>query len=334
MGRLLLLLLRLLLGVLICTPASWALICLHCRSNGPCQVETCAAGQDLCRTTVIRVWKVDEELEMVEKGCAHTEKSNRTMSYRMGSEIISLTETVCGSNLCNKPTRSQPRTVVLGRYLECVSCTSLDMSCERGREQTLQCRYPREQCIEVVTHHSQEANWRDERHTRGCGFLPGCPGPTSFHNNLTFHYLRCCNSTKCNGGPVIELKNLPPNGVQCYSCEGNSTHGCSSSENSLIDCRGPMNQCLEATGTKGMENKTVTVRGCTTASWCQDSHMADTFSLTRVSVSCCEGSGCNDPASDIHYRSGGAPQPGPVPLSLASTLLVILRLWGGVFLWT
>ncbi|XP_063108322.1 urokinase plasminogen activator surface receptor isoform X4 [Cavia porcellus] len=283
MGRLLLLLLRLLLGVLICTPASWALICLHCRSNGPCQVETCAAGQDLCRTTVIRVWKVDEELEMVEKGCAHTEKSNRTMSYRMGSEIISLTETVCGSNLCNKPTRT---------------------------------------------------NWRDERHTRGCGFLPGCPGPTSFHNNLTFHYLRCCNSTKCNGGPVIELKNLPPNGVQCYSCEGNSTHGCSSSENSLIDCRGPMNQCLEATGTKGMENKTITVRGCATASWCQDSHMADTFSLTRVSVSCCEGSGCNDPASDIHYRSGGAPQPGPVPLSLASTLLVILRLWGGVFLWT
>uniref|UniRef100_H0VIH5 Plasminogen activator, urokinase receptor n=1 Tax=Cavia porcellus TaxID=10141 RepID=H0VIH5_CAVPO len=309
MGRLLLLLLSSL--PFLPPPASWALICLHCRSNGPCQVETCAAGQDLCRTTVIRVWKDGGE------GCAHTEKSNRTMSYRMGSEIISLTETVCGSNLCNKPTR-QPRTVVLGRYLECVSCTSLDMSCERGREQTLQCRYPREQCIEVVTHHSQEGE--DERHTRGCGFLPGCPGPTSFHNNLTFHYLRCCNSTKCNGGPVIELKNLPPNGVQCYSCEGNSTHGCSSSENSLIDCRGPMNQCLEATGTKG-ENKTVTVRGCTTASWCQDSHMADTFSLTRVSVSCCEGSGCNDP-------------PGPVPLSLASTLLVILRLWGGVFLWT
>lgn len=59
------------------------------------------------RDTEETFFTVDEELEMVEKGCAHTEKSNRTMSYRMGSEIISLTETVCGSNLCNKPTRSE-----------------------------------------------------------------------------------------------------------------------------------------------------------------------------------------------------------------------------------
>lgn len=50
---------------------------------------------------------------------------------------------------------------------------------------------------------------------------------------------------------VLELQNLPPNGLQCYSCEGNSTHECSSEETFLIDCRGPMNQCLEATGTKG-----------------------------------------------------------------------------------
>lgn len=50
---------------------------------------------------------------------------------------------------------------------------------------------------------------------------------------------------------VLEIQNLPPNGLQCYSCEGNSAHRCSSEETFLVDCRGPMNRCLEATGTKG-----------------------------------------------------------------------------------
>lgn len=45
----------------------------------------------------------EEELEVEERGCAHSEKTNRTMSYRTGSQIISLTETVCGHNLCNQP---------------------------------------------------------------------------------------------------------------------------------------------------------------------------------------------------------------------------------------
>lgn len=44
-------------------------------------------------------------------------------------------------------------------------------------------------------------NPEDERHMKGCGILPGCPGPTGFHNNHTFHFLRCCNTTKCNAGP-------------------------------------------------------------------------------------------------------------------------------------
>ncbi|XP_013364212.1 PREDICTED: urokinase plasminogen activator surface receptor [Chinchilla lanigera] len=325
--------LQLLLCVLICTPVSWALLCLQCVKSGPCQPEVCASGEDLCRTTVINVWE-EEELKVVERGCTHAEKSNRTMSYRTGQQIISLTETVCGSNLCNKPRPGQPRTFTLGRYLECVSCSSLDMSCERGRDQSLQCRHPREQCVEVVTHDKLEVTMKDERHTRGCGFLPGCPGPTGFHSNHSFHYLQCCNTTNCNRGPVIELQNLPPNGIQCYSCQGNSTHGCSSSESSLIDCRGPMIQCLHATGTKGLENQTFTVRGCATASWCRDSHVADTFGLTPLNVSCCEGTGCNHPARDVQYRSGGAPRPGPGALSLASTLLVTVRLWGGVLLWT
>ncbi|XP_048646721.1 urokinase plasminogen activator surface receptor isoform X2 [Marmota marmota marmota] len=285
MGRPPLPLLPLLLLLLqTCVPASWGLRCMQCDDKGCHQAEECALGQDLCRTTVLHIWGSEEELEVVERGCAHSEKTNRTMSYRTGSQIISLTETVCGFDLCNQP---------------------------------------------------KSGNTRDEQHSRGCGYLPGCPGPTGFHNNHTFHFLQCCNTTKCNRGPVLELQNLPPNGIQCYSCEGNSTHGCSPTETSLIDCHGPMDHCLEAIGTNGLESQSYTIRGCATASWCHGSHMADTFSLTRLNVSCCSKSGCNHPVQDGQYRRSGAPgQPGPAHLSLTITLLATIRLWGGVLLWT
>uniref|UniRef100_A0A8C8ZES4 Plasminogen activator, urokinase receptor n=1 Tax=Prolemur simus TaxID=1328070 RepID=A0A8C8ZES4_PROSS len=276
--------------LLLVQTSSWGLHCMRCESSGPCQVEECAPGQDLCRTTVMRISEEEEELEVVVRGCAYPEKTNRTMSYRTGLQIITLTETVCGTNFCNRPrpgrhSPSFPRS----RYLECVSCASSDMSCERGREQSLQCGSPKEQCLEVVTYRSLE---------------------------------------------VVELQNLPLNGFQCYSCEGNSTHGCSSEEMSLIDCRGPMNQCLEATGTNGPGTPSYTVRGCATDSWCQRVHVADAFSLTHLNVTCCHGSGCNHPARDVQHRRGGAPRPGPAPISLTVTLLMTARLWGGTLLWT
>ncbi|XP_042637199.1 urokinase plasminogen activator surface receptor [Orycteropus afer afer] len=323
-----------LLLLYISIPVCWGLQCMVCKTSGLCQVGECALGQDLCRTTVMNIWEDGEELEVVEKGCAHPEKTTRTMSYRTGSQIITLTETVCDSDLCNQPNARRAPSSPRRRYLECASCASSDMSCERGRDKSLQCRSPEEQCLEVVTHQSLEGSLEDERHTRGCGYLPGCPGPTGFHNNHTFHFLQCCNTTKCNGGPVIELENLPPNGVQCYSCEGNSTHGCSSDETSLITCRGPMTQCLEATGSNGLGAPSYTVRGCAAPSWCQELPVAEAFRLTHLNVSCCSGSGCNDPATDRQPRRGGAPQPGPTHLSLTFTLLMTARLWGDTLLWT
>ncbi|XP_032695006.1 urokinase plasminogen activator surface receptor isoform X4 [Lontra canadensis] len=279
----------LLLLVQTCVPASWSLQCLLCGRTGKCRVEECAHGQDLCRTTTLRIWEGGEELEVVERGCAHPEKSNRTMSYRTGTQIITLTEALCATDLCNRPspgrTSTFPRT--RSRYLECVSCASSDLSCERGWDQSLQCRSPTEQCVEVVTHRSLE---------------------------------------------VVELQNLPLNGLQCYSCEGNSTHGCSSEETSLTACQGPMNQCLEATGTNGLGNPIYTVRGCATPSWCQSLHVAEAFSLTHLNVSCCTGTGCNHPVRDHQPRMGGAPRPGPAHLSLTTTLLITARLWGGTLL--
>ncbi|XP_063514102.1 urokinase plasminogen activator surface receptor isoform X6 [Pongo pygmaeus] len=268
---------------------SWGLRCMQCKSNGDCRVEECALGQDLCRTTFVRMWE------------------GRAVTY----------------------SRS--------RYLECISCGSSDMSCERGRHQSLQCRSPEEQCLDVVTHwirEGEEGRPKDDRHLRGCGYLPGCPGPNGFHNNDTFHFLKCCNTTKCNEGPILELENLPQNGRQCYSCKGNSTHGCSSEETFLIDCRGPMNQCLVATGTHELKNQSYIVRGCATASMCQRAHLGDAFSMNHIDVSCCTKSGCNHPDLDVQYRRGAAPHPGPAHLSLTITLLMTARLWGGTLLWT
>ncbi|XP_069855108.1 urokinase plasminogen activator surface receptor-like isoform X1 [Dipodomys merriami] len=322
-----------LLWVSTCIPASRALRCVRCNSTERCRVEECAPGLDLCRITILRTW--EEDMEEVERGCANRNKTNRTMSYRVGAQIFSLWEMVCGSDLCNAPRPAgRTRSFPVGRYLECMSCSSSDESCERGREQSLQCRHPREQCVDVVTYHGPGRIWEDEQHIKGCGQLPGCPGPTGFHSNHTFHFLQCCNSTKCNQGPAMQLQQLPPNAVQCYSCEGNRTHGCSEEEATLIPCLGPMDRCLEATGTKEMENTNYTVRGCATASWCEGSHMADTFSLTGVSVSCCTGSGCNHPAGDAQYRRGGGPQPRPTYLSLTMTLLTTARLGGDLLLWT
>ncbi|XP_075392874.1 urokinase plasminogen activator surface receptor isoform X2 [Tenrec ecaudatus] len=254
------------------------------------------------------------------------------------SGLCQASECAPGDGLCRTTTISTweergtffPRS----RYLECVSCASSDLSCERGREQSLQCRNPGEQCLEVVTHQDLEESFGDERHIRGCGFLPGCPGPTGFHNNHTFHFLRCCNTSKCNGGPVLELQNLPQNDFQCYSCEGNSTHGCSSEETSLVTCRGPMTQCLEATGFHALGTPDYIVRGCATPSWCQGLHTAEAFRLTYLNVSCCSENGCNHPARDTQPRRGSAPRPGPTPLSFTVTLLLTARLWGGIVLWT
>lgn len=321
-------LLLLLLLLHTCIPASWGLQCVQCERNGPCQVEECTDAQDLCRTTIMKIWKDGDEHEVEERGCTHSDKTNKTLSYRTGRQIITLTEVVCGSNLCNQRRPDPPIFFPRTRYLECSSCASSDLSCERGRDQSLQCRSPEEKCVDMVTHWDLEVHPRDEQHIRGCGDLSGCPGPTGFHNNHTFHFLRCCNTTNCNGGPVTELQNLPPNEIQCYSCEGNSSDGCSREQASLITCRGPMDHCLEASGTHELGTPNYTVRGCATSSWCQGSHVAEVFSLTHVNVSCCTGNACNNLAWDIEPRTGGTPRFTSCHLSLAVTLLVIVFLWG------
>lgn len=43
------------------------------------------------------------KMNVIRKGCTHPDKTNRSMSYRAGNQIITLSEAVCGSDLCNKP---------------------------------------------------------------------------------------------------------------------------------------------------------------------------------------------------------------------------------------
>lgn len=136
----------------------------------------------------------------MERGCAHPEKTNRTMSYRTGPQIITLTETVCASDLCNKPTPGQAAPFPRSRYLECASCASSDMSCERRREQSLQCRHPGDQCLEVVSHRSQEgepqvaggkSRHRKPRATRTAPESAGTQMPSISYVSPPFSRLPC-----------------------------------------------------------------------------------------------------------------------------------------------
>ncbi|XP_047294890.1 urokinase plasminogen activator surface receptor isoform X11 [Homo sapiens] len=195
-------LLPLLLLLHTCVPASWGLRCMQCKTNGDCRVEECALGQDLCRTTIVRLWEEGEELELVEKSCTHSEKTNRTLSYRTGLKITSLTEVVCGLDLCNQGNSGRAVTYSRSRYLECISCGSSDMSCERGRHQSLQCRSPEEQCLDVVTHWIQEGEEEPKNQSymvRGCATASMCQhahlGDAFSMNHID---VSCCTKSGCN----------------------------------------------------------------------------------------------------------------------------------------
>ncbi|EDM08092.1 rCG53812, isoform CRA_a [Rattus norvegicus] len=84
-------------------------------------------------------------------------------------EECALGQDLCRTTVLREWEGARGRPFPRGRYLECASCTSLDQSCERGREQSLQCRYPTEHCIEVVTLQSTE------RKLPAAGSPLGCP---------------------------------------------------------------------------------------------------------------------------------------------------------------
>ncbi|XP_020859674.1 urokinase plasminogen activator surface receptor isoform X2 [Phascolarctos cinereus] len=305
---------------------SSGLSCHHCESRGDCTIETCLPGQELCRTTVYyNRWRGGQELEVVLRGCAVTGKDNSSMSYRTNQEIIILKETVCDFDLCNHPDPRPSPTFPGARTLECQSCASSDQSCERGRALTLRCPEPTDQCIERISQSNLEAGPLDERYVRGCGNFPDCPGPVGFHNNDTFLFLKCCNHSQCIRGPMTKLSDYPLNGLQCHSCEGNGTDGCSAEETAITACQGPMNRCFEATGTHKHWGPGYTVRGCVAPAWCQAPHLAAAFfDLAQPQTFCCFTSECNNAARDASPRSKGTgPRLFPTSLTLSLPLLLL-----------
>ncbi|XP_044524450.1 urokinase plasminogen activator surface receptor [Gracilinanus agilis] len=304
---------------------SSALRCHHCESHGDCTIETCPPGQELCRTTVFyNRWKGGQDLEVIVRGCAVTGKDSSSMSYRTTQEIIMLKETLCDFDLCNHPDPRPSPTFPGSWSLECESCTSADLSCERGRILTLRCPDPTDQCLERVIQSSPRASSLDERYVRGCGSFADCPGPSGFHNNDTFLFLRCCNHSQCISGPMMKLSSHPLNELQCHSCEGNWTHGCSPEETTVTACRGPMNRCFEATGTHNYWGPGYTVRGCVAPTWCESPHLASTFfELAQPETFCCSSNECNAATRDAHPRRGRA-GPGPLLSWLLFSLPLVL----------
>ncbi|XP_068944985.1 urokinase plasminogen activator surface receptor isoform X2 [Petaurus breviceps papuanus] len=231
---------------------------------------------------------------------------------------------LCRTTVYNNRWRGPSPTFPGARTLECESCASSDQSCERGRTLTLRCPEPTDQCLERISQSSLEVGPLDERYVRGCGSFPDCPGPVGFHNNDTFLFLRCCNHSQCISGPIMKLSDYSLNGLQCHSCEGNSTHGCSPEETAITACQGPMNRCFEATGTHKHWGPGYTVRGCVAPAWCEAPHLTATFfDLVEPQIFCCFTSECNSATRDANPRRSRA-GPRPLPTSLTLTLLLLL----------
>ncbi|XP_038623434.1 urokinase plasminogen activator surface receptor isoform X1 [Tachyglossus aculeatus] len=312
-----LLLLLLLAGLR--SPAS-GLRCYQCEGEGSCNVEECPEAQQSCRTTSL--WDEDVSSSVMvkkeEKSCAWAGKPNSSLSYLTGQARITLVENHCTTDLCNGRRHRLGSGPARGG-LVCVTCGSSDLSCERNMHRTIHCS-PQDQCVDLTSYSVPDESTPDERHIRGCGQLSDCTGPLGFHNNHTFNLLRCCNTSLCNGGPVIHHSLLPKNGVKCRSCWGNRTHGCSHQEEAIISCQGPMDHCLEATGMHEIWGPEAVVMGCATAAWCKSPYLSVYGGLDQVEVHCCSDSLCKHQATP---RSRTTSQP---HLALSSFLALLVPL--------
>uniref|UniRef100_A0A670INU5 UPAR/Ly6 domain-containing protein n=1 Tax=Podarcis muralis TaxID=64176 RepID=A0A670INU5_PODMU len=138
--------------------------------------------------------------------------------------------------------------------LHCYSCSSADQTCYNSSHMQMRCARPEEKCIDITSLTVTEEFPRDEQRIKGCGSLTHCQEPLGFHNHNSFHLIKCCDSSQCNDdtqGKIPGDTPPQPNGVTCFSCEGNSTHGCSPDDITKVQCRGVMTQCLEASGIHG-----------------------------------------------------------------------------------
>ncbi|EMP24904.1 Ly6/PLAUR domain-containing protein 3 [Chelonia mydas] len=227
-----------------------ALRCYSCDGDRSCQeTEDCGEQQGRCRTTALTMISRSGVSDRIQKGCDVQGKPNNSISFFSHGQIVMLAEEHCATDLCNQGVPNALSSFPSNTSLDCLSCSSSDHSCSSPSLMQIRCPDPREQCVDITAISMPEEFPQDERRIKGCGQISRCQEPLGFHNQDSFYLLQCCNSSLCNNDAHdYQESPLPLNGVTCFACEGNSSHGCTPENITRLQCQGPMTHCMEAVG--------------------------------------------------------------------------------------
>uniref|UniRef100_A0A8D0HIM1 UPAR/Ly6 domain-containing protein n=1 Tax=Sphenodon punctatus TaxID=8508 RepID=A0A8D0HIM1_SPHPU len=259
-------------------------------------------------------------------------KPNNSVSFTSNGQMVTLAEEYCSTTLCNKVAPSVLDSLGARsrghKRMECYSCSATDGSCSSSTLPQIRCLNPKDHCVDITALSASEEFPQDERYIKGCGRLSHCQEPLGFHNENSFYLLKCCNSSLCNNETRDYLESpLPPNGMMCYSCEGNSSQGCAPQNITLVQCQGPMTQCMEAVGIHNLYGPNTVLKGCASPSWCDAPYTSIYKHLSGIHSRCCTGDRCNNWVSSgtlNPFRRSRA-SPGIRALSgLPSTVLLLL----------
>ncbi|KAF7242390.1 Urokinase plasminogen activator surface receptor [Varanus komodoensis] len=309
-----------------------SLECYSCDGDRDCQeTETCAEYQEQCRTTIMSILVRSRLSSYIRKGCDVGGKPNNSLTHFSGKDVVFLVEEHCDTDLCNRGIPPVMSTITARGHhrsrLDCNSCASSAETCFNTTLVPLRCTHPGESCVDITSFTGPKEFPADEQRIKGCGQLSQCQEPLGFHNLDSFHLIKCCNTSRCNDDRQ-DYKNtpLPWNGVTCFSCEGNATHGCSPESISKVQCQGPMTQCLEASGIHGISGENAVLKGCASPSWCDSPYTSVYKNLGAVHSRCCTGDFCNNQIVDGTLRPSPrsrASHEAPAPLTLLSTSLLL-----------
>ncbi|XP_026578588.1 ly6/PLAUR domain-containing protein 3-like [Pseudonaja textilis] len=200
--------------------------------------------------------------------------------------------------------------------LECHSCVDLgDGGCSQQQMKKLTCPSNVHVCVETVA----AVEWSHGKFSvgeKGCGL--GMPGTNDkaveVHGILAFSQLHQCNTSLCN--IKLDMKELQlqpmdnvsaqiPNGVECYSCEGDN---CTTDNSTIVKCYDNFRGCFHGNVTMKAGNFSLTkpIKGCVQDGDCTKVRKGSP--AITLSGSCCSGNLCNTNLSNKTHFSTSIPR--------------------------
>ncbi|KAG9275914.1 urokinase plasminogen activator surface receptor-like [Astyanax mexicanus] len=176
--------------------------------------------------------------------------------------------------------------------ISALSCEVLSLTCYQCIPETsVQCtdqkvNCPTGQCGNMKTTAYMGSTVLVNMVMKNCSLAQHCvTASVNFGITKTTISNQCCNTDLCNAQRKPEATSNTPNGLQCYTCNGED---CSST----LDCVDEEDHCIKSA--VGVEGQKLMMKGCATKSFCMGDLSAQLAqSSTVVGLSCCTGNLCN-----------------------------------------